>query len=164
MPRFSYTALDARGAEKSGLLDAPDIKQVAAILRGQGLFPTDVAAAGLAAAKPKVAKPVGKPRPPKAPVKAAATGRRPERGRLRLPFVRIVKPKELAVFTRQLSTLLRAGMPLLRGLEVLARQERNGSLPTQCSESPWPRPSSPAARCPRRWRSTRAFSTGSTST
>lgn len=36
-----------------------------------------------------------------------------------------VSGKERAVFTRQLATLLRAGMPLLRGLEVLARQERN---------------------------------------
>ena len=42
MPRFSYTAIDARGTEKSGLLDAPDTKQVAALLRQQGLFPTAV--------------------------------------------------------------------------------------------------------------------------
>ena len=40
-----------------------------------------------------------------------------------MPFAGIVKPKELSVFTRQLATLLRAGMPLLRALEVLARQQ-----------------------------------------
>jgi len=43
----------------------------------------------------------------------------------RPPFGRSVNAKERALFTRQLATLLRAGMPLLRGLEVLARQERN---------------------------------------
>ena len=121
MPRFNYTAIDARGAEKSGLLDAPDVKQVAAILRGQGLFPTDVAAAGAKPAKPAAPKAAPKPAPV-AETKAAGKGMKME---LRLPFGRIVKPKELAVFTRQLATLLKAGMPLLRGLEVLARQERN---------------------------------------
>lgn len=122
MPRFAYTALDSRGAEKTGLLDAPDVKQVAIILRRQGLFPTDVlpehgapgqagtignhrgaAARGFNQSGPSVAVPLW----------------------FKLPFARIVQPKELAVFTRQLATLLKAGMPLLRGLEVLARQERN---------------------------------------
>jgi type IV pilus assembly protein PilC len=101
MPRFSYLALDASGAEKAGLLDATDIKQVAVVLRRQGLFPTEVSAAG--ERKPKYHR----------------------RIELRIPFVRPVDSKELAVFTRQLATLLKAGMPLLRGLEVLARQEKN---------------------------------------
>ncbi len=121
MPRFAYTALDARGAEKSGMLDAPDVKQGAAILRGQGLFPTDV--------MPQSGGPASLRAGPKAatvetkePPKAAAPRVRMQ---LRLPFARVVGAKELAVFTRQLATLLRAGMPLLRGLEVLARQERN---------------------------------------
>src|SRR5882757_2273133 len=118
MSRFAYTALDACGAEKSGLLDAPDVKQVAAILKGQGLFPTDVSQATAAAAKPAKAA----PKPVAVEPKASASGLKSQ---LRLPFLRMVGAKELAVFTRQLATLLRAGMPLLRGLEVLARQERN---------------------------------------
>ncbi|MDB6115208.1 MAG: epsF 2 [Lacunisphaera sp.] len=136
MPRFSYTAMDARGAEKTGLLDAPDVKQVAAILRGQGLFPTDVAAATTAPKVERVlrtrSEPVqrtGSTKDAKPTTEARMTvkpaGLKME---LRPPFARIVKPKELAVFTRQLSTLLRAGMPLLRGLEVLARQERNAAF------------------------------------
>jgi type IV pilus assembly protein PilC len=116
MPRFSYTAIDAKGAEKSGVLDAPDAKQVAAILRAQGLYPTDVnqrAAMTGAAQSPNGSK----------------NGRSlPATFVFKIPFVREVRSKELAVFTRQLSTLLRAGMPLLRGLEVLARQERNPAL------------------------------------
>ncbi len=144
MPRFTYTAIDAHGTEKSGLLDAPDVRQVAAILRNQGLFPTAVlpqsvpqdTALGAIAPAQAGGQSLGRQQ-----ATTGHTGRRARRngeitaepkaaGRglkleLRLPFGRIVKPKELAVFTRQLSTLLRAGMPLLRGLEVLARQERN---------------------------------------
>jgi len=115
MPRFAYTALDVRGVDKSGLLDASDVKQVAAMLKGQGLFPTDVSLAAPAAAK-------AAPKPVAFEPKAASSGLKRE---LRLPFLRMVRAKELAVFTRQLATLLRAGMPLLRGLEVLARQVRN---------------------------------------
>jgi len=37
---------------------------------------------------------------------------------------RVVNQKGLAVFTRQLATLVKAGMPILRSLEVLARQEK----------------------------------------
>ncbi len=107
MPRFSYIALDARGSERTGWLDAADRQQVTAALRGQGLFPTDVGepAQGNAAILPGVQG-------------GSAVS-------LRRPFARGVRPRELAAFTRQLATLLRAGMPLLRGLDVLARQERN---------------------------------------
>lgn len=117
MPSFVYTALDARGAEKTGSLDAPDLKQVAVILRGQGLFPTSVLPQ---TGGPVPQKAIGQPR------SAPSSVLRPLSSvQLRLPFTGAVRTKELAVFTRQLATLLRAGMPLLRGLEVLARQERN---------------------------------------
>src|SRR5258705_10348824 len=39
-----------------------------------------------------------------------------------------VKSKVLTTFTRQLATLVDAGLPLLRGLRVLERQERNATL------------------------------------
>ncbi len=39
-----------------------------------------------------------------------------------------VKPKVLTTFTRQLATLVDAGLPLLRGLRVLEKQERNVTL------------------------------------
>lgn len=41
---------------------------------------------------------------------------------------RPVSRRRLAVFTRQLATLLKAGMPLVRGLEVLVRQERQPAM------------------------------------
>ncbi len=126
MPGFSYTAIDTFGTEKFGLIDAPDAKQAAAILRARGLFPTGVSVAGVAVDKverglrTRLEKPVQ--RPGSTPEKPATRGLKME---LRLPFVRLVGAKALAVFTRQLATLLKAGMPLLRGLEVLGRQERN---------------------------------------
>jgi type IV pilus assembly protein PilC len=121
MPRFTYTAIDARGTEQTGRLDAPDEKQVVAILRGQGLFPTAVMLQIGGPASLRAAPETGQGEAT-APPKAAARGLRME---LSLPFARAVKPAELAVFTRQLGTLLRAGMPLVRGLEVLSRQERS---------------------------------------
>lgn len=129
MPCFAYTAVDARGAERSGQLEAPDARQAAAILRGRGLFPTEVAAA-VAARGPRDRDEPVRPavRRPGEGWRPGFTSEAPGRGRqmeMRLPFARIVSPKELAVFTRQLATLLKAGMPLLRGLEVLARQQRN---------------------------------------
>ena len=107
MPNFAYTAVDAQGLEKAGSLDASDVNQVATILRRQGLFPTEVTLA------------------PGAHGAGAADG---ESWVTRLPGMRPVAPKELAIFTRQLGTLIKAGMPLLRGLEVLAKQQVNAKF------------------------------------
>ena len=111
MPKFNYTAVDARGADRSGCVEANDVRQVIAILRGQGLFPTDITIAGSSVVREGATLSSGRPSwwP-------------------RNPWARLMRPvsvKELALFTRQLITLVRAGMPLLRGLELLERQERN---------------------------------------
>lgn len=58
-------------------------------------------------------------RPAGLAVGSGAAGRRRRR-----IFGRTINTKGLAVFTRQLATLVRAGMPILRSLEVLARQEK----------------------------------------
>ena len=60
--------------------------------------------------------------PPKAPTafhSGAAAAKKKRR-----PFGKAVNAKGVAVFTRQLATLVKAGMPILRSLEVLARQEK----------------------------------------
>ncbi len=128
MPRFSYTAFDARGAEKSGVLDASSPEQAVANLKVMGLFPTDIRQGARVAPGPAPAG-TGSERVP------AGAGPRSTQGvatglsrNIRLPFLSGVSRKEQAVFTRQLATLLRAGMPLVRGLEVLARQEKNPAL------------------------------------
>ncbi|HVT72974.1 MAG TPA: type II secretion system F family protein [Lacunisphaera sp.] len=113
MPFFTYTAVDARGREKCGKLEAADSRHVAGLLRDQGLFPTSVAAADPAA--PGIRE--------WSAASPCTSGRRP-----RFRFGRVADAKELAVFTRQLATLLRAGLPLVRGLSVLARQQRNAAF------------------------------------
>lgn len=100
MPTFEYTAVDVRGGVRSGSVVAGTADAAANSLRAEGLFPTglsDVTSAKI------VAAPI---RPPLS------------------IFRRGLTPREVALFTRQLATLLQAGMPLVRGLEVLGRQER----------------------------------------
>ena len=142
MPRFAYTAFDTRGEERSGQLDAANSESAAAALKTQGLFPTELSPVASAAVAAKSAPRVAAERVTAAPPSPArrkiasadpgspmAPAPSAKRGvlavEIRLPFVAPVADKERAIFTRQLSTLLRAGMPLLRGLEVIARQERN---------------------------------------
>lgn len=98
MPSFHYTAINAQGAEKTGVLEGSDLADATGRLRASGFFPTAVAPAQ---SSDRAARSPG--------------GRRAAR----------IRPKELMVFTRQLGTLLRAGLPLLRGLEILARQQRD---------------------------------------
>lgn len=120
MAQFHYTAIDARGGEKSGSLESADSRQLAALLREQGLFPTTIVPAGESRKDQS--------RDHVQSVPATKPGHDRKEGRAALawnPFSRRVTPRELSVLTRQMSTLLRAGMPLLRGLEVLARQERS---------------------------------------
>jgi type IV pilus assembly protein PilC len=79
-------------------------------LRGQGLYPTQIVEAG----KGKLTVQKGKAAKGKKKAKARTGGR--------------VKPKNLMIFTRQLATLIDSGLPLLRGLTVLAKQEPNPVL------------------------------------
>ena len=117
MPRFSYTAIDSGGNEQKGAISAATVDNAAAELKARGLFPTEIGEEH-GTTSPLL--------PGKSAATSAAVGG-PARSlfSFRLPFFRPVKPRELMLFTRQLSTLLRAGMPLLRGLETLAKHERN---------------------------------------
>jgi len=110
MPSFAYTALDARGQEVRDVLEAASEQDAVQALRQSGYYPTSVGPAGKAA---KAA----------APAKAAkGKGAKKE---ISIPFLerKTIKPKALMIFTRQLATLIDAGLPLLRGLTVLGKQE-----------------------------------------
>ena len=116
MPTFAYTALDARGQEINNTIDAPDEQQAVQALRQAGYYPTSVMEAGKAAkARAKGGK---------AP-KAAAAGGLKKDINISIPFLerKTIKPKTLMIFTRQLATLIDSGLPLLRGLTVLGKQE-----------------------------------------
>src|SRR3954470_10855290 len=123
MPRFNYVALDARGQESTGLMEAGSPNEVIGQLRQAGYFPTSVFEEGKAgnrdgkAAKKTAAK--------KGPRVAKARGARKE---ITLFQRKSIKPKLLMIFTRQLATLIDSGLPLLRSLTVLGKQERDKVL------------------------------------
>jgi type IV pilus assembly protein PilC len=120
MPKYNFIALDARGRESQGEIEADNQTMALARIRERGLFPTSVTEAGAKTRKAPPGKRSG------AKSSSSALNMDIE---LRLPtFLMSVKPKELMVFTRQLATLVDAGLPLVRSLEVLGKQERNPLL------------------------------------
>src|SRR4051794_16384890 len=123
MPRYAYVALDSRGQESTGLVDANSPNEAIGQLRQAGYFPTNVSEEGSVIAAPRAAARV-KAKPTKVP-RAEKTG---ARRNITLFEKKTVKAKTLMVFTRQLATLIDAGLPLLRGLTVLAKQERDKVL------------------------------------
>jgi len=116
MPAYAYTALDARGQEVSDTMEAGSEQEAIAALRQAGYYPTSVMEAGKAAkaARTKTAQ---------AP-KTKGTGLKKDIN-ISIPFLerKTIKPKTLMIFTRQLATLIDSGLPLLRGLNVLGKQE-----------------------------------------
>ncbi len=119
MPKYRFVAVDQKGKEYSGNMDAADEAEAQSKLRDKGLFPTSVTAdSGGGTAKKTAAK--GKKKP---------AGKQSLQKEITMPsFLQKVKPKELMSFTRQLATLVNAGLPLVRGLQVLGRQEKNPML------------------------------------
>ena len=121
--------MDSAGKESRGTIEAPNQAQAVAKVRSQGLFPTAIGAAGGSegggAAKTSA---------PAAGAKKAAPAGKKSLGQmkieLRMPkFLRgKVKQKDLTTLTRQLATLVDAGLPLLRGLHVLQRQTPTPAL------------------------------------
>ena len=118
MQKFSYVAVDAAGKESRGVVEANNQAQAISKIRGQGLFPTSIGSVGDTAPTTGV-RPGAK--------RKSTGGLQME---IKLPaFLRgRVNPKDLMVLTRQLATLLVAGLPLLRGLRVLLRQTKNPAL------------------------------------
>ena len=123
MPKYSYVALDARGNETKGSLEVGSQNEAIGRVKEMGLFPTKIVESEK---EEKAAKSKGKP--------AARPGAGKKKGgginlNLSIPgFGGKVKPKVLTTFTRQLATLVDAGLPLLRGLRVLEKQERSPVL------------------------------------
>ncbi len=98
MPTFSYKAKTNAGQTVSGVLTAESQQAVMRMLDDRALFPLYVAEGGQAE-------------------KSALTGRRKK-----------LSLRVLTAFYSQLSDLLRAGVPVLRAIDVLARQESNPLL------------------------------------
>ncbi|MCL2872263.1 MAG: type II secretion system F family protein [Betaproteobacteria bacterium] len=98
MPTYRYKAVKSGGEVATGVIDAPTEMDVIERLRDQGMMPMSIAlgsAADLAAGKSKSKKRVG------------------------LFASRKVTRDQVMSLTRELATLLRAGLPLDRALETL---------------------------------------------
>src|SRR5579859_5423730 len=112
MSTFTYSAVDARGNKTTGSMEAADQTTALRQIKEMGFFPVKLTE------QPAIATPVERAR------------RHLERLRLKSlaattnanPKCRI-KSRQLCLFTRQLATLLEAGLPLLRSLRLLAEQE-----------------------------------------
>lgn len=123
MPKYTYVAMDQKGKETKGTLEVATQNEAITRVKEMGLFPTKIVEIDKAKEK---ADPKSKAAPKK-------TGGKKKGGagniNIKIPGLGGgVKSKVLTGFTRQLATLVDAGLPLLRGLRVLEKQERNPTL------------------------------------
>ncbi|MDX2130919.1 MAG: type II secretion system F family protein [Planctomycetota bacterium] len=110
MATFMYEALNSAGKPQKGTIEAGNTEEAIQRIKAQGYYPTSVReqavkkGAGMAAgegAKLKKKKGMG---------------------------IGGVSAKTLTAFTRQLSTLQDAGLPLLRSLQILESQQKPGKM------------------------------------
>jgi len=101
MPVFQYKGLNAQDKKVTGIIDAESAKVARQKLRKLSIYPTDL----------------------------SATGEQQRAGKVfRMPWSSGVSPLELSVMTRQLSTLVGAGLPLVRCLSALTEQVETETL------------------------------------
>jgi len=123
MPKYTYVAMDSRGKETKGTLEVASQNEAIGRLKEMGYFPTKVVEADKTKEKP------GKKQKGAAPQPKGGKKKGGLNLNIRIPGLSgKVKPKVLTTFTRQLATLVDAGLPLLRGLRVLEKQERSANL------------------------------------
>ncbi len=115
MANFKYTALDQNGVEKTGIISADSKMAAAEMVRAQGLLLRECVETS------KSAK-------PSAPKETRKKGEKKKKTAEKGKAGAAVKQKELMIFTRQLATLIDAGLPLLQSLNVLQKQEPNPNL------------------------------------
>ena len=102
MAKFKYSALDKDGREMSSVLESTSERTARKELADQGLTVSRISEVAIQSEKKAAAKKQRKP--------MFGTG---------------VTSENVTIFSRQLATLLKAGLPLLRSLEVIGRQEKN---------------------------------------
>jgi len=112
MPVFQYEAMDASGREVRAEVEAASQEEAVTKIRSMGQFPTRVRTKGRRARA--------------APAPTKKKGRTFTFGR--------VSSKQLTQFTRQMSTLQDAGLPILRSLRILEGQTKAGILKNALSD------------------------------
>lgn len=99
MPAYQFEALDAQGSSRKGVIEADTVKSARAMLRAQALIPMAVDA-----------------------VMGQGAGDSKDSKQINLWGGRVFSSTMLAVWTRQLSGLLSASLPLERALTALAEE------------------------------------------
>ncbi len=114
MPTYAYDAINNAGKKTSGTVEAKTADDALKMIRAQGLFPSGV----------KEQKVTGKTGGTAAKVRDGS--KKKKKG---MSFaIGGVSSKKLTLFTRQLSTLQDAGLPLLRSIQILENQQKPGVL------------------------------------
>ena len=113
MNTYAYEAVDAAGASTAGVLEVASQSEAVRRIKEMGLFPIRVAERQHSRLKRAIAK-----------ARSNSRGR----GLSITLFEPRVKPVAIMVLTRQIATLVDAGLPLLRGLRILEQQETNRTL------------------------------------
>ncbi|HIA72570.1 MAG TPA: type II secretion system F family protein [Phycisphaerales bacterium] len=122
MPTYIYEALNAAGKPEKGRIEADSSDAAIAAVRLNGFFPTSVREEKIKGAS-KADK-----------VKTETKKKAKKKGGGINFSIGGVKTKILTQFTRQLSTLQDAGLPLLRSLQILEQQQKPGKLKTIIGE------------------------------
>lgn len=97
MAAFHYTAINAAGSKQKGIIEADSAKHARQLLREKGLMPLDISTAN-------------------------EKGTKTSSGFLKVSRNQSATTKELALITRQIATLLSAGLPLEEVLSAVAEQ------------------------------------------
>ncbi len=121
MPTYVYEALNSAGKPQKGTIEASSSEDAIQRIKGQGYFPTSVREQKIKGAGPK-GEDSGKRKKKK------------KKGDRTVFSIGGVKQKKIVSFTRQLSTLQDAGLPLLRSIQILEQQERPGLLKSILSQ------------------------------
>lgn len=98
MAGYSYIAIDTNGKEKKGKMEAPNEERVFHTLKADGFFPVTIKQLGILQREIKI--------------------------QLSNP----VKSRDLSVFTRQFTSILHAGVPIVAALDMLVDQTENKTL------------------------------------
>lgn len=106
MPKYAYKALNKEGNETFGIVEAENQALAINDIRSLGLYPTNVREAR----------------------KSDLRRARKEKGGVSEFYIGALKQKQLVLCTRQLATLIDAGLPLLRSLNILIAQQKPSKL------------------------------------
>ncbi|MEM1107125.1 MAG: type II secretion system F family protein [Planctomycetota bacterium] len=114
MPTFQFEALNDSGKPQKGTINAANSDEALARIKSQGFFPTSIR-------EQKVKKKGG------GSAGGAGSAKKKKGGQITIN-IGGVSQKHLTLFTRQLSTLQDAGLPILRSLSILEQQQKPGLM------------------------------------